>query len=291
MMQPSSPGIGADSPFWRQFPARPLIIAHRGYRACYPENTLCGFAHSLGRCDMIELDVQLSRDGEVVVFHDDDLDRTSNGAAVAQELGLTTLRLGDWSLAQLRRLDAGSWFLAVDPFATLARGLITRDQLLALMPQPIPTLCEVLAWAKTHALPLNVEIKDMGQVRTNELLVTAVVREIQASGTNDLVLLSSFNHDILRGCRLLAPEIATAALQESSHPPNLIEYLHALGVQAYHPEEAMTDQSLVAELRATGLRVNVFTVNDRTRQQQLFAFGVSGIFTDFPELFSQKSTR
>jgi glycerophosphoryl diester phosphodiesterase len=284
MMQPSSPRIGADSLFWRQFPTRPLLIAHRGYRACYPENTLCSFAHSLGRCDMIELDVQLSRDGEVVVFHDEDLDRTSNGAALAQELGLTTLRVGDWSLAQLRRLDAGSWFLAADPFATLAHGVVTHEQLQGLMPQPIPTLRQVLRWAKDNVMPLNIEIKDMGQAQANERLAAAVLREIRAAAADPLILISSFNHKILRYCSQLAPEMALAALQEASHPPDLIEYLRTLGVQAYHPEDAITSSALVAALRDAGLRTHVFTVNERTRQQQLFAYGVRGVFTDFPTL-------
>lgn len=278
---------GRGKRFFARFPDRPLIIAHRGYRACYPENTLCAFAHSLGRCDMIELDVQLSRDGEVVVFHDDELGRTSNGATLAHELGLPALRLGDWSLAQLRRLDVGSWFLDADPFAALAKGLVSRDQLLGLMPQRIPILREVLAWASAHDLPLNVELKDSGQEGRNEQLAAAVVAEIQASGTRDLVLLSSFNHDLLRACRQRAPEIAVAALQEEGHPPDMIPYLRALGVQAYHLEDTLVDAALVAALRAAGLPVNVFTVNDPGRQQQLFALGVNGIFTDFPDSCSR----
>ncbi len=274
--------------FFDRFASLPLVIAHRGYRACFPENTLCAFARSLGRSRMIELDVQLSRDGVAVVFHDEHLLRTTNAAVVAEELGLTSFALCDWRLSELRRLDLGSWFLAADPFGTLQRGLVDRAQLAALMPQRMPTLREVLAWAGINHMPLNIEIKDMRRTRMDTLIVPEVVREIQKADAADQVLLSSFNHEYLRACRRMAPDIATAALQEGTHPPDLIPYLHALDVCAYHPEDALVDEALVTTLRAADLHVNVFTVNHPARQQQLFRFGVSGIFTDFPDEMPRK---
>jgi glycerophosphoryl diester phosphodiesterase len=260
----------------------PLLIAHRGYRACYPENTLCAFAASLGRCGMIEFDVRLSGDGEAVVFHDRLLTRTSDATVVAAELGLTSLALHDWQWGQLHRLDVGSWFLETDPFGTLRNGTADRDRLLALMPQRVPTLRQVLNWAMGHRLPLNIELKEMGSDRRNEQLVAEVVREVAAAQAGGEVLLSSFNHTMLRICRRLAPEIATAALQEGAHPPDLLAYLRDLTVCAYHPADALADPALVRTLRSAGLHVNVFTVNDPHRQQQLFSAGVTGIFTDYP---------
>jgi glycerophosphoryl diester phosphodiesterase len=281
---PGASGRACD--FFNRFEGMPLIIAHRGYRACYPENTLCAFAHSLGRSDMVELDVQLSADGVAVVFHDDHLARTSNAAALAPELGLSSLALRDWSLAQLRRLDVGSWFLAADPFATIRQGLVDGKLLRDLMPQQLPTLAETLTWAVGNQMPLNVELKDMGQTRLNDALVAQVVAEVRAAGASAQVIVSSFNHHALRACRQTAPEIAVAALQEGVHPPNLTSYLRDLGACAYHPADDVTDQALVTTLRAAGFAVNVFTVNDPGRQRQLFAFGATGVFTDFPELCS-----
>ena len=272
--------------FFNRFEGMPLIIAHRGYRACYPENTQCAFARSLGRSDMVELDVQLSADGVAVVFHDDHLARTSNAAALAPELGVSSLALRDWSLAQLRRLDVGSWFLAADPFATIRQGLVDGKLLCDLMPQQLPTLAEALAWAVGNQMPLNVELKDMGQTRLNDALVAQVVADVRAAGASAQVIVSSFNHHALRVCRQTAPEIAVAALQEGVHPPDLTSYLRDLGACAYHPADDVTDQALVTTLRAAGFAVNVFTVNDPGRQRQLFAFGATGVFTDFPELCS-----
>jgi len=269
--------------FFDRFASQPLLIAHRGYRACYPENTLCAFDQSLGRSRMIELDVQLCSDGVAVVFHDQNLTRTTNAALVAKELGLTSLNLCDWRLAQLRLLDIGTWFLHADPFATLRRGLADRPHLLSLMPQHILTLRELLAWAEASRMPLNIEIKDMRHTRMNGLIVPEVIREIRDAGATNEVVISSFNHGYLRSCHTLAPEIATAALQTGAHHPNLIAYLRELGVCAYHPEDSLVEESLVTTLRAAGLQVNVFTINDPSRQQQLFRFGVTGIFTDFLE--------
>ena len=269
--------------FFERFAPGPLLIAHRGHRACYPENTLCAFARSLGLSRMIELDVRLSADGVAVVFHDRYLTRTSNAAQVAGELGLASLDCGDWRLDQLQRLDLGSWFLSKDPFRTLRRGAVDRAQLAALMPQRILTLREVLIWANANRMPLNIELKDMHVARLDGLLVPEVIREIRAAGATQQVVISSFNHDYLRACHQLAPEIAIAALQAGTHPPDLVRFLRSLGVCAYHPEDAITDEALVQTLRTAGLAVNVFTVNDPDRQRQLFGFGVTGIFTDFLE--------
>lgn len=270
------------TPFFERFGAAPLLIAHRGYRACYPENTLCAFAQSLGRCGMIELDVQLSADRVAMVFHDDLLTRTSDAPAVAVQLGMTGLALRDWPFAALRRLDVGSWFIQADPFGAIRSGAVNPASLLACMPQRMPTLREVLVWATANRLPLNVEIKATEQSPGERSVAAVVVDEIRRASATDLVLVSSFDHDLLRACRDRAPEIALAALQEGAHPPDLLPYLRSLGVVAYHPEDSLVDASLVAALRSAGVHVNVFTVNDPMRQGQLFAFGVTGIFTDFP---------
>jgi glycerophosphoryl diester phosphodiesterase len=280
--QTGTAGTGQGLRFFDRFGRQPLVIAHRGFRACYPENTRCAFDHSLGRSQMIELDVQLSADGTAVVFHDSNLARTSDAALMARQLGIASLALYDWRLEQLRRLDLGSWFLETDPFRTLASGEADRTLLQALMPQRIMTLKELLAWSAEHDMPLNIELKDMRRTPLADRLVPAVLHEIEAAKAGHRVVLSSFNHEYLRRCRRLAPEIATAALQEGWHPPDLAAYLQTLGVVAYHPENALVDQSLVRTLRAAGLAVNVFTVNDKNRQRELQRFGVTGIFTDFP---------
>ncbi|QQG66274.1 glycerophosphodiester phosphodiesterase [Desulfobulbus oligotrophicus] len=272
---------GGKHSLFDQFERHPIIIAHRGHRACFPENTLCAFAASLGRCDMIELDVRLSADGVAVVFHDQLLWRTSDAVAKAFEVDQRSLAVHDWRYVQLSQLDVGSWFLETDPFDTIEQGRVDRRELLALMPQRLPSLRRVLYWAVTNNMPLNIEIKEMGTTRLNEALVAEVIHDVAVTATGQQVVLSSFNHSMLRMCQWLAPHLATAALQEGSHPPDLLSYLQNLGVCAYHPSDQIVDADLIHVVRSIGIRVNVFTVNDVLRQRQLFAAGATGFFTDY----------
>lgn len=272
-------------PLALQRPAhRPLIIAHRGFRACFPENTQLAFACSLGRCDLIELDVRLSQDGQVVVFHDEYLGRTSDAQEVATFLGKTSLALRDWSLEELRHLDLGSWFLHDDPFGSLESGRIDTEQIGAHLPQRMATLEEVLLWCVCHQLPVNIELKDLGRKADTLHLAEVVMALVQQTRSEDLVLLSSFVHAALAHCHQLTPNLALAALQEGGHPPDLLTYLHRLGVLAYHPQDGLVDAALIQSLAAAGIIVNVFTVNDARRIAQLAAWGATGIFTDFPDL-------
>ena len=261
----------------------PLVIAHRGDRARRPENTLCAFRACLGRSPMIEVDVQQCADGAVVVVHDRSLARTSDAARLRRVVGAPGLLVRDWRLDQLRRLDLGSWFLAADPFGSLQSGRADRLVLQTLMPQRILTLEDLLAWAMARDLALNIELKDQHEPRANERLATAVTRLVRAADAGQRVVLSCFNHAVLRVCRGLAPEIAIAALQEDGHPPDLVAYLRALGACAYHPADDLVDQALIRVLRAGRLHVNVFTVNDPARQRELFAWGATGVFTDWVE--------
>lgn len=272
-------------PLTLQRPAhRPLIIAHRGFRACYPENTPLAFACSLGRCDLIELDVRLSQDGQVVVFHDEYLGRTSDAAEVAARLEKTSLALRDWSLEELRQLDLGSWFLRDDPFGSLGAGRIGVEQIHSHLPQRMATLEEVLLWAVLHRLPVNIELKDLGRKADTLRLAEAVIALVQQTGSEDLVLLSSFVHTALAHCHQLAPHLALAALQEGVHPTDLPNYIQSLDVVAYHPQDSLVDADLIQALADIGIAVNVFTVNDAGRIAQLAAWGVTGIFTDYPDL-------
>lgn len=261
-----------------------LVAAHRGFRACYPENTLCAFTASLGHCHFIELDVQLNNDGVPVVIHDETLARTSDAREKAPQLGHSSLRVDTWTLDDLRQLDMGSWFMISDPFQTLARGEITRELLLPKMPQQIMTLTELLQWAIQQDICINVEIKDHSSSALNTIAASAVMAVINATDTADLVLISSFNHDYLRQCKALDSRIPVGVLQDDSHPPELLRYLDELQADAYHPSDALTDEALIRTLRTAGLAINVYTVNDRCRKQQLFDQNVTAIFTDYPAI-------
>ena len=238
-----------------------LIAAHRGNRSQKPENTLSALASSIGKCDFIEIDVQLTKDLVPVIIHDNTLSRTSNVSKIERFANRTPWRISDFTLEELQSLDFGSWF--------------------NLEYEPILTLEKALFFAKEQHLFLNVEIKNMSNTFADEIVVQIIIDMIKKTQAEHLVLLSSFYHHYLPMCKKLSSEIPTAALQIYKHPSNLIDYLHTLQVNAYHPEDKITNQKTVANLRESGFFVNVFTVNKTERQKKLFDWGVNGIFTDF----------
>jgi glycerophosphoryl diester phosphodiesterase len=237
-----------------------LIAAHRGNRSHKPENTLSALASSIGKCDFIEIDVQLTKDLVPVIIHDDTLSRTSDVSKIKRFENRTPWRVSDFTLEELQSLDFGSWF--------------------NLEYEPILTLEKALAFAKEENLFLNVEIKDMSNTYKDQIAVKVIIDMIKKMQAEHLVLISSFNHHYLPLSKELSPEIPTAALQIYKHPSNLIDYLHTLQVNAYHPEDKITNQKIVADLKEAGFFINVFVVNKPGRQKKLFEWGVNGIFTD-----------
>lgn len=271
--------------FFYSFDNRQYIAAHRGNRSIRPENSLCAFAASAGCCDFIEVDVQMSRDGVAVIHHDEELGRTSNGAELATRLGKSSLRLDSWDLSELRQLDIGSWFLTADPFATISRGMVSPDDQELCLFQTIMTLPELLNWAKNARIPLNVEIKDQEGGRHDRIIVDTVLAAVASAGYAESTLISSFRHDYLRQVKKQMPEIAIGVLQEGEHPEDLLQYLAAMDAQAYHPDVKITTQELIREVRGEGFGVNIFTVNEQAVGRDLFSFGATAIFSDFPHHF------
>ncbi len=272
--------------FFDNFSSTELIAAHRGYRGHFPENTLSAFVASIGHCHFLELDIQMSKDDIPMVFHDPTLERTSDAKVQRQQLGLRSLRVGEWTLSQLKHLDAGSWFLHSDPFAAIADGTVTSESIRRLLPQRIPTLEEVLLHPALNKIPINIEIKDHKGQPQHQHIAETVIEVIRKTKAEERVLISSFNHDYLTRVKNSAPKISVGVLQDSKHPEDLLHYLQALRASAYHPSDAIVDRTTVKTLRSAGFGINVYTVNSPERQKKLFEMGVTAIFTDFPNLSS-----
>ena len=261
-----------------------VVCAHRGARSLAPENTLLALEKAVAcGADCWETDVQTSADGELVIFHDDTLERTTD---VAEKEEFATRRpwsVDAFTLAELRGLDAGRWFLATDPFGTIAAGEVPEADFAAIAAQRIPTLREALLATRVRRFPMNLEIKDQPGKSGDLTIVTKVLELLRETGTEELVLLSSFNHAYLAETRRLNPALPTAALVEESHPDELVPYLRRLGVVAYHPDQAISDPELVRSVTAAGFRVNLWTVNDMERALAFFAAGATAVVTDFPQ--------
>ncbi|MCP3666629.1 MAG: hypothetical protein GY696_29705 [Gammaproteobacteria bacterium] len=258
-----------------------LIAAHRGLRSERPENTLAAFRAAVGRCDFLEVDVRLSRDGVPVIIHDERLNRTSDIATnpFFQEEHNRCVQEFDYN--KLQKLDVGSWFLRDDPFSTLDSGKVSRTDVQNLLPQKIMSLESFLDFATENCLMVNIEIKDMSATPHDDVAVDRVVELVKRKECKDQVLISSDNENYLKTSRQLAPTITTAKVQNTKHTGSLLGYLNELGVCAYHVDEKIFDPVMVSDLKRFGIDVNVFTINDDKIRSELFHMGVRGVFTDF----------
>lgn len=230
-----------------------VVIAHRGASGTCPENTLAAFrrAAALG-AHMIELDVQLTHDGEVVVVHDWTLDRTTDGSGP----------VGAAALADIRQLDAGAWFDA--RFAG----------------ERVPTLAEVLAGV---TLPVNVELKPVG----DDGLETRALAIVDAAAAAARVVFSSFDPHVLVRLRARAAGARIGVLWEDTRIEEAVHLAERVGARTLHVRKDVVSRTLVETAGAAGLAVLAWTVNDPGESRHLEAVGVEGIFTDFPERFLQ----
>lgn len=259
-----------------------LTCAHRGARSLAPENTLLAAQKAVEcKAHFWELDVQMIADNQLVVFHDDTLERTTDIESRPEFEDRRDVH--DFTLEELRSLDAGSHFLTTDPYGTVKSGEVPEAEHEVIRAQRIPTLREALEFTVRQKLPMNLEIKDQTGYASDKTIVRAVLEVIRETGAEELILFSSFNHDYMIQSKTLAPHIPTAALQEETHPENLVEYLHSLGVSAYHPDHRITSPALVRELKAAKLHTNLWTVNDMDTAKEFIRAGAKAIITDFPQ--------
>jgi glycerophosphoryl diester phosphodiesterase len=259
----------------------PLTIAHRGASSLAPENTMAA-AHKaleLG-AEMWELDVALTADGQLIVIHDDTLARTSNVTAHFPDRSLWPVHA--FTFAQIRRLDFGSWFIDRDPFGQIAAGQVSQSDLDSYIGLSAPVLREALIFIRDHGWRVDVEIKDLSGTPGDATIVEQVVALIETLAMVDWVLISSFNHNYLARVKAANPRLATGVLvgRPIDDPTALLRRFDA---QAYHPRATAIPFDTMADLRAQGFDVNVWTVNDEATMRRFIEAGASGLFTDFPQ--------
>lgn len=231
---------------------QPLIFGHRGARGTHPENTMISFQEAARTgAHGIEFDVHLSKDGEVVIIHDETLNRTTNGSGLVCE----------YTLEELKQLDAGSHFNA------------------AFQGARIPTLREVLAWLCGNELLINIELKN-DRIRYIELeqKVIALVREFHLEKR---VIFSSFNHKSVAELADLAPDIERAILYHFPLQDAMKEARlhHASGL---HPNFQLLTKEFVDEAKSQGFTLRPYTINDEEDIKRMISFGVDVIITDYP---------
>jgi len=230
-------------------------IAHRGASGHAPENTMAAFrrAVELG-AHFIETDLQITRDARVIAIHDFTLDRTTNGKG---QVHLLTLQ-------EIRALDAGSWFSSRDGAAFSG--------------ERVPTLGEILDFAKEHDLIFYLEIKS-GPAWGVEHAVVAALRDQNASAR---VVILSFDPAALDSIHRLDSTLMTGFLCE--HPSgDLVERTVRAGARQLVARGDLITPDVVEKAHHAGLQVVAWTINEQDQMRRLISGGVDGIITDYPD--------
>lgn len=222
-----------------------LIYSHRGYSGKYPENTMLAFEEAIRvGSSGIELDVQMTSDGSVVIFHDEGLERITGAKGLIKDI----------SYDKLPRTRDGN--------------------------HPIPLLSEYLAWVRTKDIITNIEIKSAVVYYPGlEEKVASLIRQYRV---DEHTLISSFNPLSLLRTREYAPHLKLAFLVESYGFSGFDHLCSAFGFEYFHPDISIVTEELVASFHRRGIHVNTYTVDSLKDARTAQKAGVDGIFTNEP---------
>ncbi len=240
-------------------------VAHRGLNRRAPENTMPAFklAAEAG-LKWIETDVDIIADGTPILIHDSTLDRTTDRSGSIYDLVESDLDV----------IDAGSWF---DPQYTDVR---------------IPRLGELVDLLNEFQVNMNLELKPNEQgAAASVRLIETVVESLQALEPEREVIISSFSQPLLIKFHEMAPQYPIAVLFETvTAGDDWLSVLELCGASFVHAENDGLTQARVQSWVEAGYAVNVWTVNDAGRANQLFNWGCGGVFTDVADQLNRPST-
>jgi glycerophosphoryl diester phosphodiesterase len=228
-------------------------IAHRGASGEYPENSLLAFAKAIeARADMIELDCQLTRDGHVVIFHDERLHRITGARG----------SLRDKTLEQLKALDIGQWRKK----SYKGERILTLEEAIDAVAGNVDLCIEIKSFP--DSLP-GIELKLLFILSHYDYL--------------DHTLISSFDYRILARVRELAPEVAIGVISGSRVKEDPFEAASRLGAISINVQKELASRAFLRRAWDSGLDVYVWTVNDIREMEEFASLGVQGLISDFPE--------
>ncbi|MCY9375446.1 glycerophosphodiester phosphodiesterase [Bacillus sp. T17B1] len=230
------------------------IFAHRGASGQYPENTMLAFEKGIeAGVDGIELDVQLTKDGRMVVIHDERLDRTTSLKGFVKD--------------------------TVYDVIMTANAAAGHDHTYSDI--KVPLLEDVLSWAYKKDFLINIELKN--SVIRYEGMEEKVLEAVKRFNIEERIILSTFNHESLALCAQLAPHIERAALT-SDVLYQADQYITSIPASGYHPKlnSPGTADEVLKKMRNSSIKVRPYTVNRPEDMKRLFEAGADGIFTDFP---------
>lgn len=235
---------------------RVVIIAHRGFSGIAPENTIAAFKKAIDAgADMIEFDVSLSKDGIPVVIHDRTVNRTTNAKG----------KVEDFTIEELKKFDAGSWY---------------KPQF---KDEKIPTLEEVIQLSKGKIM-LNIEIKKYSVKRSIKIdgIEDKIVKLLEKYEMTNDVLISSFSKMAIQRIKEFNPDIAVAYLYRFRINPRIIKQLDKVGIYSFNQGKRFFSKKALSDLHENGLKLNLYTINQKREMKKFVKLGVDGIITNFP---------
>lgn len=264
--QDKTPSGSRPGPDGVTFSKPPRLIGHRGAMAVAPENTIASFRRAAADgADWIEFDVRLSGDGVPIIFHDDTLERTSDGVGP----------VSSHALAALKALDAGRWFAP------------------AFSGEPIPTFLETIILCRDLGLGMNIEIKpspgEERETASAALAMLDTVLDHHDQATARSVVFSSFKLEALETLRDEGSRWPRGLLI-SQWPADWRELVTRLGCVSLHPKaDLLESRHMTRTIKDEGLLIFPYTVNDPGRSSELFDWGVDAVITDDPRLLGSSS--
>lgn len=237
------------------------IIAHRGASGYYPENTLLAFKKALEiGVDGIELDVHKSKDGELIVIHDEDVQRTFSGKG----------QVLDKTLKELKEYKCRNFEFKNNIECT------------------IPTLREVIELIKDENILINIEAK------TDVIhydLENDIINLVEEYDLKDKILISSFNHKSISKLKNIDNSIDYGALyysKEDYNPEeNIVDHGKKIGLYSINVSNSLVNKEIVEQAHRENMKVLVYTVNSPIEMKKMIEYNVDGVFTDYPELMKE----
>lgn len=229
-------------------------FAHRGFSGKYPENTMLAFKKAIeAGADGIELDVQLTKDGEVVIIHDETIDRTTNGKGLVVE----------YTYEELAKFDAS--YIFIDKYGF----------------NKIPTLREYFELVKDFDIVTNIELKTgINEYLGIEEKVWELIKEYKLE---ERIIISSFNHFSVMRMKKIAPNLKYGFLSED-WIIDAGKYTYSHGVKCYHPRFNNLIPEVVEELKSYGLEINTWTVNKEEDIKDMINKGIDVVIGNYPDL-------
>jgi glycerophosphoryl diester phosphodiesterase len=262
-----------------------LNIAHRGARSIAPENTLTAAQKAYDEgAHMWETDIGVTKDEKLILFHNHSMELTTD--VKSRYPDRDPWRYTSFTLDEIKRLDAGSWFVKTDPHQQILAGNISQTDLNSYSGVKVPTLTEALELTQKLNWKINLELKVLPDKMKHFPVLDHVLHKLEKMEFSiDQFVISSFNWDWLRKIQKQKPEYRVEALigYPEIKPLNWGDFEFA----SYNVNRKLTTPEEIKKVTQKGIKINLYNINDKNDMIEFIEAGASGIITDYPQTMTK----